>query len=435
MNGKSILSNYIRQTFKTVGPKSHWFGYYNYSPISADGAKILAHEVDFDGRDIRPDDTADVGWYDLKTGEWHKIATTHAINWQQGAMLQWLGPDFNTRVVFNDVEGGHFCSRICNIVTGETKTVPFPVYGVSPDGKFSITLQFERSAWCRAYHYESIRNPEWNVSIPEKDGIFRVDLKTGAVRRIIPIREIIDKLTPEELVGATGKHWFEHIMLNPTGERFAFYHRYSRGNGHWTKGFTANVDGSHVVQFPGPPRTTYSHLGWRSEFEFVVFSEQRARMQQGYIAIRNATKKSFKSVLVSIVRRIVRMVVPEKMRQHMLQNNYYAFVRDEKCILGDTRNCKISQLGDGHPSFTKDGRYMLTDTYADSTGYRNLILFDCEKKSHIVLGRFYSPFNACGYRADLHPRFNRDEKKVIIDSAHSGQHQLYVLDIDWSKIK
>jgi hypothetical protein len=78
---------------------------------------------------------------------------------------------------------------------------------------------------------------------------------------------------------------------------------------------------------------------------------------------------------------------------------------------------------------------MLTDSYADAKGYRNLLLFDCERRKHLVLGCFHSPFNCCGYRADLHPRFSRDEKTVVIDSAHSGRHQIYVFDIDWSKIK
>lgn len=120
----------------------------------------------------------------------------------------------------------------------------------------------------------------------------------------------------------------------------------------------------------------------------------------------------------------------------MLTNSYYVLtdVKD-RAIVSDTRNNPLSQYGDGHPSFTKDGRYMLTDSYADKEGYRNLLLFDCENKKHLVLGRFYSPFNCCGYRADLHPRFSRDEKSVIIDSAHVGQHQIHMFTLNWDKIK
>ena len=433
MDKNCILSEYLKPSFASEGTKSHWFGYYNYSPISADGTKLLAQEVDFDGRDILPEDTADVGWYDLKDGKWHKVATTRAINWQQGAMLQWLGPDFNTRIVFNDVDGEHFCSRIYNVATGEMKTIPFPVYGVSPDGKFSITLQFERCAWCRAYHYESIHNPKWNVPVPEEDGIFRVNLETGGVKRIIAIGDIVSLLKPGESDG-TESHWVEHIMLNPSGTRFAFYHRYGHGYEFNTIAYTANVDGSNVERIPCEERTSFSHLGWRTDDEFVIYTSKHAKVQKGYLAVRKSNGFSVKKIVLSFARRIVRLFVPLKARQRMLVNSYYVFTKDRQCIMSDTRGSSIFKYGDGHPSFSKDGKYMLTDTYSDDEGYRNLLLYDIHRDRVFVLGRFYSPFNCCGYRADLHPRFNLDGNAVVIDSAHSGQHQIYAFDINWRLI-
>ena len=428
------ISQYILPVFASQGPKSHWFGYYNYSPISADGTKLLSQEVDFDGRDILPEDTADVGWYDLKDGSWHKVATTRAINWQQGAMLQWLGPDFNTRVVFNDVEGEHFCSRIYNIETGEMKTIPFPVYGVSPDGKFSITLQFERCAWCRAYHYESIRDPKWNVNVPEEDGVFHVNLETGEVKRIIAIGDIVALLKPGESDG-TESHWLEHIMLNPSGTRFAFYHRYGHGYEFDTIAYTANVDGSSLERIPCEARTWFSHLGWRTDDEFVVYTYKRARIQKRYLSVRRSNRKTMLSLMISLLRKVARLVLSQDTRSKMLCSNYYVFTKDRACILSTTQRDPISVYNDGHPSFTKDGHYMLTDSYADKEDYRNLLLYDCNNRKHIVFGRFHSPFNCCGYRADLHPRFSRDEKSVIIDSAHSGRHQIYVYDLLWDRIK
>ena len=434
MDNKTILSECIKPSFETTGPKSHWFGYYNYSPVSADGTKMLAQEVDFDGRDIQPGDTADVGWYDLKDGKWHKIAITRAINWQQGSMLQWLGPDFNTRVIFNDVDGEHFCSRIYNIATGEMKTIPFPVYGISPDGKFSITLQFERCAWCRAYHYESIRNPKWNMPIPEEDGIFRVDLETGAVKRIIAIKDVVNLLKPEEHT-ADCSHWIEHIMLNPSGTRFAFYHRFGSSAGFNTIAYTANSDGGGIRRMPSEKGAAFSHLGWITDRQFVVFSYRGSKIGKKYISIRTKREFNLRSLVVSVLRPIVRLLIPAKTRSNMLVSRHYVFAEDGGNILFDTRSNKINDYGDGHPSFTKDGRFMLTDTYADADGYRNLLLFDCESKKHLVLGRFHSPFNNCGYRADLHPRFSRDEKSVIIDSAHTGQHQIHVFALDWDAIR
>lgn len=434
MNKNCILSECLKPSFASEGPKSHWFGYYNYSPMSADGTKLLSQEVDFDGRDILPEDTADVGWYDLKDCSWHKVATTRAINWQQGSMLQWLGPDFNTRIVFNDVDGEHFCSRIYNIETGEMKTISFPVYGVSPDGKFSITLQFERCAWCRAYHYESIRNPKWNVNVPEEDGIFRVNLETGEIMRIITIREVMAKLRPGESDG-TESHWLEHIMLNPSGTRFAFYHRYGSPSGFNTIGYSAAVDGSDICRMPSENNAAFSHLGWMSDDEFVVYSYRKSLVGREYLAARNEKKIALKSTIISILRPLVRLIIPAKTRANIIVARRYVFAKDRGQILFNTGRSKLNEYGDGHPSFTHDGRFMLTDSYADADGYRNLLLYCVKSDRTLILGRFYSPFNSCGYRADLHPRFSRDEKSVIIDSAHSGQHQLYVFDIDWSKIK
>lgn len=430
---KQWLSDFLTLRFQTEEPNSHWFGYYNYSPISKDGQKLLSHEVVFDGRDISPDDTADIGWFELESGAWHKVATTRAINWQQGAMLQWLGPDYSTRFIYNDVDGNHFCSRIYDVTTGEMRTIPFPIYGVSPDGKFSITLQFERCAWCRAYHYESIHNEEWNVAVPERDGIFRIDLETGSVSRIIGIAEVVAMLKPGEYDG-TESHWFEHIMLNPSGTRFAFYHRYGHGYEFNTIAYTANVDGSNLRRIPCESRTSFSHLGWRSDDEFVVYTSKHARLQKGYIAARKSNKKSVKSWLISILRPVVRMVLSQKARTRMMVNAYYVFTKDCDRVLSDTRGTSIFKYGDGHPSFTKDGRYMLTDTYSDEKGFRNLLLYDVGRAKIYVLAKLYSPYNCCGYRSDLHPRFSHDERYVIVDSAHTGRHQLYVYNIDWGKI-
>lgn len=435
MSGKTCISKCLSLRFGSNGPKSHWFGYYNYSPVSADGTKMLSQEVDFDGRDIRPEDTADVGWYDLTDGAWHKIATTRAINWQQGAMLQWLGPDFNSRVIFNDVEGEHFCARIYDVTTGKLeKTIPFAIYGVSPDGKFSITLQFERCAWVRAYHYEPLKNKEWNVPVPEGDGIFRVDLESGDVRRIIAIADVVKMLNSSDCDGSEW-HWFEHIMLNPSGTRFAFYHRYGHGYEFTTKAYTANVDGSDIKPVPTDPRCTYSHLGWKNDREFAIYNYAKTAIFKGYKNARSAKKKTLKTVVVAFIRRIVRALIPAKVRVKALGSSYYTLVEDGVRILEHLNKCSIAKYGDGHPSFTRDGEWMLTDTYEQADSTRVLLLYNLKTHRTMELGRFHSPFNSCGYRSDLHPRFSRDERSVIIDSAHSGQHQIYVYEISWEEVR
>ena len=176
---------------------------------------------------------------------------------------------------------------------------------------------------------------------------------------------------------------------------------------------------------------TASHLGWRGDDRYVVYCYEHSQIVKNYSAAVKSQKKSAK-LLIGFVRNIVKKLLPSNMVQVVKGSAFYVMVDAQ---YNNTVRMPISHLPtDGHPSFTEDGRFMLTDTYADKDGYRHLLIYDTQKGSVKKLGKFYSPFNCCGYRADLHPRFSRDEKRVIIDSAHTGQHQIYVFDINWDRV-
>lgn len=423
------LSSLVEPAFITPAHFSHWFGYYNYSPLDAENRRLLAHRVNFDGRDITADDTAEVGWFDLKDGSWNPCGETRAFNWQQGAMLQWLGPDFRGRVVYNDVEENHFVARIAGRNGQILRTISWPVYGVTPDGRTSISLQFERSYWCRAYHYESVCNPEWNVQIAKGDGIFSVDLETGDVKRIISIDTILQCDKDQDFDSA--KHWIEHVMLNPSGTRFAFYHRYSKENGYRTRALTSNLNGNDLFLLPGWRDSEYSHLGWKNDNEYIIYTGQRLSVGKAYDRIINRSRRGL--LISKVYRRFLASHVPKKIRNATLSTSAFKIYRD---LYGATGEYATEILpNDGHPSFTVDGIYMLTDTYADADGYRHLLVFNNQTGKILELGRFYSPFNNCGYRSDLHPRFSLDRKLVIIDTAHTGKHQMIVLLLDWFGIE
>ena len=70
----------------------------------------------------------------LKKNEKKFLTTTSTINFQQGCRLQWLGPDFNTKVIFNDYMNGEYVSKIFDIETMKFEILPFPIYSVSNNG-------------------------------------------------------------------------------------------------------------------------------------------------------------------------------------------------------------------------------------------------------------------------------------------------------------
>ena len=428
MKNLFTLSKWVEPVFITPDHSSYWFGYYNYSPIDSNNKRMLAHCVNFDGRDINADDIAEVGWFDLKDGSWHLIGKTRAFNWQQGSMLQWLGPEFDGSVIYNDEKDGHYISRIVELDSQKSKTLPWPTYAVTPDGNNSITLQYERSYWCRAYHYESVRNKKWDRMKPEEDGIFSIDHLTGKVKRIIEINSILEYEKDPSFDSA--KHWFEHIMLNPAGNRFAFYHRFSEENGHRTRAFTSDINGGSIYLLPEWQNYGYSHLGWKNNDEFVIFASKRLASGRVFDKISKGSKLG--KFLQESYRSFLSPLIPNKIRSMVACNMQYQLYHDRHGMIDHYNHEKL--LTDGHPSFSANGLYMLTDTYADLEGYRYLFLYNTLSKKVIELGQFFSPFNECSYRSDLHPRFNRDESMVIIDTAHTGKHQIMVLTLNWKEI-
>jgi len=129
----------------TRGPKHHFFGYYDKSPWDLEGRWMLALEVDFMDRPPKPGDAAIIGLVDLKEDSaFCPIAQTHAWNWQQGAMLQWLPGTSRRLIIYNSCQGGSFVSVIRDLDGGEERTLPLPVYTISHSGRWALTPNFSR---------------------------------------------------------------------------------------------------------------------------------------------------------------------------------------------------------------------------------------------------------------------------------------------------
>lgn len=425
-NSRLILSNLVKILFISPDNFSSFFGYYDKSPMNATGTRLLAHRCTFDGRNPTAEDKVEVGYYSLSDNAWHPIGKTHAFNWQQGAMLQWLGPDFESRIIYNVRRGNRFASVVSDITTGISRELDFPIYSVHPSGKFALSINYERFFFFRGgYNYQGVNKPEWNVPLHPNDGIFYVDIDAGSHQLLIPAVDVA-RFGGEPNLDHV--HWLEHMMWNPSGSRFIFLHRHGTGAEYTTRLFTSDRYGDNLYHFPDTD--FYSHTGWRGDDEFVIYAAKRNLAYQTYLS------QSRKNPLwIRPVRTVLRMLRKYFFSQQTFKNityGYYYLLRDQ------TDHCEpfAAELlrEDGHMTWTRDGRFMLTDTYADEDGYRHLLIYDHQNKRLHELGRFFSPYNSCEYRCDLHPRFSRDEKYVIADSAHTGMRKLVILCLDWCSL-
>jgi hypothetical protein len=344
-------------------------------------------------------------------------------------MLQWLGPDFQSHVIYNDQEGNRFVARVVEVSTRSRRTVGHAVYAVHPSGRTALGVRFERHYFCRAYHYEGIRDDKWKVPIHPDDGILAIDLESGTAHLAVRTAAIAAfEPTPDM---ANVAHWLEHLVWNPSGTRFIFLHRFGSEKGFGTRVFTAGADGTRLFCLPGHMDHTFTHMGWRDDNQFVNYAVHNKPATKAYASMVGSSN-SLKAGAVWAWRTAKR-VLPRQLADQCRGGSGYLFVKDQEKIESVLSTGRLHE--DGHPSWTRDGRFMLTDTYADEAGFRHLLLYDAEADRLHAAGRFVSPFNSCAYRCDLHPRFSRDERRIILDTAHTGRHQVMVLEVDWGQLR
>src|SRR5262245_750119 len=124
-------------------PGHYSFGYYDKCPWDLTGRYLLALRAEFCDRSPDADDVATLGLIDLDNGDrFQPFAETRAWNWQQGCMLQWL-PGSAREVIFNDRDGDHFVSLVCDAFTGRVaRRLPRPVYAINHAANTALTLNF-----------------------------------------------------------------------------------------------------------------------------------------------------------------------------------------------------------------------------------------------------------------------------------------------------
>ena len=370
----------------TAGPLFHWFGYYDKFPWNGSQKLLLGNEIDFMDRILQAGDTINVGFVDLEAGtEFHPIAETPAWCWQQGTMLQWLGTDPERKCIYNSVEDGQYVSVIHDVRSGETRTLPRPVYAVSRDGTQAVGNNFSRVARTRAgYGYLALPDPTEGIDAPDDDGVWWMDLETGENRLIISLEQIVNTRHQDSM--DEGESWVNHLQFNADGSRFLFLHRWRRPDtgGHHTRLLTANPDGSDICVLNEFEMT--SHFDWMGTDHILAWARHR-QIGDRYFLYRD-------------------------------QSPWFEVVGE------DVFTC------DGHCSYSPDMRFILTDTYPDEEEKRTLIVYDTVTGARADIGRFLSPKKYSGeIRCDLHPRWSRDGKQVCFDSIHEGPRQIYVMDV------
>lgn len=431
---------YIQRIFETPSDTfSEWFGYYNYDTLNSSRNKILCGRGSFDGVRPRKDLRIELGYYEVKSHEWHRIGETDSWNWQQGAMLQWISGS-EEKCIYNASKNGKLISRIYDCTTNESRDIDWPIYGITPDGKHSITLDLERSFWCRAYHYASVENCTKDGRVYEDDGIFDIDIENNVRKKIVRIQDVIN--TDKRDYFDSCKHWLEHIMINPSGTKFCFLHRFSPIHNvyqYTTRLFVADIDGSNLKIVPEWEKYQWSHFGWKGDNAFVIYTVEKPKwsVAKSYRQLFQTRPLPLKSLcqkaIISMASRI----------PYLLEKRILGGGRYYQCYRLNNNNeaelCGKIESGlfdiDGHPSFTNDGRYMITDSYPDRHGFQRLIIYDTLTRKGLTVAKFNAYYNGNPASCDLHPKLSADNDYLAVDTAFDERHHLFLCKLDWKLIK
>jgi glycosyltransferase involved in cell wall biosynthesis len=399
--GMYAVSNKIKceGNIERISPNDNYeyfFGYYDKSPWDATDRYMLCMKADNTWKDVSPKSASDILLIDTQKEETDtqrvvKIAQTHTWNVQQGCMAQWLGPDYSSQIIYNDYRDGKYVSVILTLESKEEKIIPMPIYAVSADGKFALTLDFSRLYNLRpGYGYYNMPEETKGVPLPDTTCIWKIDLKTGNVEKLLKYTDFATFQPREEMLEKNSVHKVNHIMISPNGERFMVLYRWFNGQRKNTRLITCNTDGTGMYLLSDDDMV--SHCYWKDDKTIIAF-ENKKKGGQGYYLMKDKTQKYI--------------------------------------------HCWPQFSNDGHPSYSPDGKKIVTDSYPNRARIASINIMDGDerKKDSKTIARVFAPFKYDNdTRCDLHPRWNRKGNKICFDSVFEGHRGLYVVDLDNEKI-
>lgn len=365
----------IYSTGKRLTPENEncYFGYYDKSPYSQNGQKIIYHSIPAMAAP-KKGEAAKLYIQDCETGKREELGKTLAWNLQQGAMLRYYNDD---TVAWNDFRDGKYCTVFHKFSNGEEHVLEEPLYDISRDGKLGLSLEFERlNVDAEGYGYIQ----QGITSFPTPAVIKIVDIAKEESRVIVDSSSL-NRMYP--IPHKTEFFYFNHLNFNPSGTRFLFIERYVYAHKRYSRLFSADTEGKELHLLAD--EVMVSHFTWVDDNHILVFC------------------------------------------RHEGIDAYWQFEDRE-----DHSFDRISQIGvDGHPTYSpveKDS--FISDTYPDHARLRHLFVYNRKTNEKKVLASLRAPIKYDGpVRCDFHPRFKPDGNSVCIDSIHEGYRGIYEIDL------
>lgn len=357
----------------SVPGRDTFFGYYDLASLSDDGTKLLSIVVN--------GQVADVGYFDVAAKVFHKIAETHAWNWQMGARMRWY--ESGKSVLFNDFDGVRFISRVVDISGKEIHRFAYPIFDMNINSGIAYFCDFTILHHLReGYGYSNRKIDDFDSYYnSSENGLFMFHLGEDDARLVVSIKELQELEHSKSMDGQY--HYINHITVNPLNGDIMFFHLWTDGRGSWKNRMVfMNKDGKLLGVISDFDRA--SHYAWKDKDHILV-------------SVYNGEEVEYR-------------VYNYRARTFELVNGIRT---------------------DGHPSFLDD-RFFVTDTYSNRCAMQSLYI--CDEKEH-TYRNFFSIYHNTGKvgaeRCDLHPRIWKNY--INIDSVRGDHRSQYLVNVQYDK--
>ncbi|MFD2114656.1 hypothetical protein ACFSTH_03085 [Paenibacillus yanchengensis] len=370
--------------------------FFDVKPWSPSGRYLAVLKLPFQDREPAPEDEAVVCLIDLQEQSMVELCKTKGWGMQVGAHICWGNSD--DELFFNDKEKGEVFAYKLNPHTGEKVRLAGSVYQASKDGRYIYSpnlsvVNYSQMGYGAAIAPEHSNPPPIGAS--DEDGLWRTDVASNQRELLFSYKQAYD-LLPDKRDVEGARFVFFHVKINPQQTRLMQVVRCLFDDGRPILPFivTMNMDGSDAkLALPYEFWLKGSHHpDWHSNGREILMNINLKRLRFSVFAEDGQS---------------LRLVAP-------------------------------FATGGGHPSYSKDGRYILTDAYTSEAEFVNenfevpirLIDTVAGTDERIVdIWTLAGTDTAGDFRCDPHPVWSEDNQYICFNGTPEGRRQVLIADL------
>ncbi|QNK55867.1 hypothetical protein [Paenibacillus sp. PAMC21692] len=370
--------------------------FFDVKPWSPSGRYLAVLKLPFQDKLPGPDDESTVCMIDLQEQSIVELCKTTGWGIQVGAHLCWGGSD--DELFFNDKEADRVFAYKLNPHTGEKVRIAGSVYQASKDGRYIYSPNLSVINYAQM-GYGATLAPEYSCPPPigasEEDGLWRTDVGTNCRELVFSYKQALD-LLPDKRDVEGARFTFFHVKINPQQTRLMQVVRCLFDDERRELRFiiTMNMDGSDAkLSLPYEFWLDGSHHpDWHTNGKEILMNIQLNRLR------------------------------------------FCLFAEDGQSF----RLAAPFATGGGHPSFSNDGRYILTDAYTTEKEFVNerfevpirlIDTIDGSERRLVDIWTLGGTEIHGSLRCDPHPVWSEDNKYICFNGTPEGRRQVLIAEV------